>query len=66
MSVQEIVTALIRIRYANHLTQSDVASRMCVSTPAIAHFERQRRCPNLSTVLRYADAVGATLTVVSR
>lgn len=59
----DIITQLVAIRYRRGLTSADVAQRMNTGRPNVAHFEGHRRSPTLATILRYAKAVGAHLTV---
>ncbi|MDJ1113805.1 helix-turn-helix domain-containing protein [Microbacterium dauci] len=56
---REMRTALIRIRREANLSQSDVAERLGVSQQAIHKLERYDADPRLSTLERYANAVGA-------
>ncbi|GEL93890.1 helix-turn-helix domain-containing protein [Cellulomonas composti] len=56
---------LVRLRREHGLSQAVVAERMGVSQPTVAGFERDDANPTLSTLRRYALAVGAkTRTVV--
>lgn len=66
MTGPEIVTALIRIRHQRGMLQRDVAARVGVCKSAIGHLEARKRQPELATILRYTEAVGATITVVAR
>lgn len=50
---------LIEVRRLNDLTQADVAERMGISQQAVQKFERYDADPKLSTMRRYANAVGA-------
>lgn len=50
---------LVALRTKGGLSQSDVAERMSVSQPRVAEFERYDGNPTLSTIRRYALAVGA-------
>jgi transcriptional regulator with XRE-family HTH domain len=52
---------LVATRRAAGLSQGDVAERMGTSQPAIARLEAGQVDARLSTVQRYADAVGARL-----
>lgn len=52
-------TELVALRREAGLTQGDVAERMGVSQQAVSKFERYDSDPKLSTVRRYANAVGA-------
>lgn len=49
---------LLRAREENGQTQQDVADLMGVTQPTVASFERYDNDPKLSTVRRYANAVG--------
>ncbi|WP_197514733.1 helix-turn-helix transcriptional regulator [Mycobacterium sp. 852013-50091_SCH5140682] len=62
-SVTDVVDQLVAIRKAKGLKQATVAKRMCVTRPMVCHIERGYRTPNISTLLRYADAIGARITV---
>lgn len=53
--------ALVQARLDAGLTQQQVADRMGVSQPTIAGFERYDNDPKLSTVRRYAHAVGVAV-----
>lgn len=53
--------SLVRLRLAKGFTQKDVADKLGVSQPAIARFERYDNDPKLSTVHRYALAIGALI-----
>jgi transcriptional regulator with XRE-family HTH domain len=50
---------LVAERLKAGLTQADVASRLGVTQPTIASFERHDSDPKLSTIRRYAHAIGA-------
>lgn len=52
-------TDLVALRREAGLTQGDVAERMGVTQQAVSKFERYDSDPKLSTVRRYANAVGA-------
>ncbi len=53
---------LVALRKKHDLTQAEVADRMGVSQPTVAGFERYDANPTLSTIRRYALAVGARIT----
>ncbi|MEN2739532.1 helix-turn-helix transcriptional regulator [Microbacterium sp. X-17] len=57
-----LLLGLIKARKSRGLTQKDVADKLGVSQPTIADFERQDSDPKLSTIRRYAHAVGAIVT----
>lgn len=50
---------LVRVRRENNLTQKDVAELMGVSQQAVNKMERYGADPRLSTIRRYANAIGA-------
>lgn len=52
------LSSLVRLRKERGMTQEVVAERMNVSQPAVAAFERAENDPKLSTIRRYAMAVG--------
>lgn len=54
-------TELIAARREAGLTQQDVADRMGVSQQAVHKLERYDADPRLSTIERYANAVGALI-----
>lgn len=61
-----IVNQLVELRRDRRLTQAQVAKMCGVSTPVIGNFERCKNLPGLFVLLRYAKAVGADLTFVTR
>jgi predicted transcriptional regulator len=58
---QELLEELVARRRAAGLSQGDVAERMGTSQPAVARLEAGHVDARLSTVQRYADAVGVRL-----
>lgn len=56
-----LLDQLIRRRRELHLTQRDVAERMGLKQSTVSQFEKEGSNPRLSTVLRYARAVEATM-----
>jgi len=61
---REFLAALVKVRKDRGLTQEDVAVLLGVRQPTVAAFERQEGDPKLSTIRRYAQAVGALVTHV--
>jgi transcriptional regulator with XRE-family HTH domain len=53
-----LVETLVSVRRQRGLTQAEVAERMGRSQPAVSDFERLGGDPHLSTIRRYALAVG--------
>ncbi len=66
MTGADIVTELIKIRHQRGMRQRDVAEKAGVCPSTIGHLEARKRAPRLSAIVRYADAVGATVTVVAK
>lgn len=56
-----LLRGLVEHRREHHLSQETVAERMGVSQPTVAAFERYDANPTLSTIRRYALAVGVRL-----
>ncbi|MER7205502.1 helix-turn-helix transcriptional regulator [Streptosporangium sp. NPDC000239] len=61
-----LIEELVRLRRARGLTQAQVAERMRRTQPAVSDFERLGGDPHLSTIRRYALAIGAEVTYVVR
>ncbi|MGR6922284.1 helix-turn-helix domain-containing protein [[Actinomadura] parvosata] len=59
-----LIETLVAIRRQRGLTQAEVAERMGRSQPAVSDFERLGGDPHLSTIRRYALAVGAEVVHV--
>lgn len=60
-SHQKLMRDLIALREKHSLSQEVVADRMGVSQPTVSSFERYDSNPTLSTLRRYALAVGARI-----
>lgn len=58
-----IARALIAARARAGLSQAEVAERMGTVQSVVARLESGRSAPNLRTIRRYAEAVGARLTI---
>lgn len=58
---EHLLDQLILLRKKHGLTQEVVAERMGVSQPTVAAFERYDANPTLSSVRRYALAVGGSI-----
>lgn len=52
---------LVRIRRQNDMTQKDVAAALGITPQAVQKMERYDADPKLSTLRRYANAVGAVV-----
>jgi len=61
----ELVGALIAARLEAGLSQAEVARRMGVPQPAVVRLEGGTHSPTLSTLARYAKAIGVSLKVSS-
>ena len=59
-----ILDKLVGLRRLRRLSQSAVAARMGVRQPTVSGFETEDSDPRLSTLQRYARAVGARLRLV--
>lgn len=58
---QQMLDAVIRIRERSGRSQTDIAVLMGVSPSAVSRIESGERDPHLSTLRRYALAVGAVI-----
>ena len=63
----ELLDELLKAREKAGLTQEDVARRMGTSRPAVARIEAgggsKRHSPSVSTLRKYAEAVGCKLQI---
>jgi predicted transcriptional regulator len=59
----EIARQLIRARSRAGLSQEEVAKRMRTTQSAVARLESGRQMPAMSSLKRYADAVGSRVEV---
>jgi transcriptional regulator with XRE-family HTH domain len=60
-TIARLLDALVQIREKRGLTQTRVAELMDTTQSSVSNFERQGGDPKVSTLLRYADAVGAEI-----
>jgi transcriptional regulator with XRE-family HTH domain len=60
---RELVAELVAHRRAAGLSQEEVAERMGTSQPAVARLETGQVDARMSTVQRYAAAVGAQVSI---
>ena len=58
----ELMQSLIALRKKKGLSQEIVGERMGISQPGVAAFEAMDSNPTLSSVRRYAHAIGARIT----
>lgn len=60
--LEDLVAKLVQTRLSMELTQKDMAERMGITQPVVSEFERCGAAPKVSTVVRYAEALGGTLS----
>lgn len=58
---RKLLEALVDIRIEKGLTQGAVGEKMGISQPSVAAFESVGSNPKLSTIRRYAQAIGALI-----
>lgn len=58
-----IICQIIAVRVRKGLTQTQVAERMRVSPARVSQLESGYRTPNLDSLVRYAKAVGAVISI---
>lgn len=58
---QLLMTRLVEARRASGLSQADMAERLEVSQASVSKFERLGNDPRLSTIRRYAAALGVSI-----
>ena len=57
-----VLEQLVKRRRQLHMKQSEVAAAMHTGQPTVCNLEKSRN-PKLSTLMRYAAAVGVTISV---
>ncbi len=62
-AAEQLHAKLLKARQLQQMTQRQVAELLGVRQPTIAAFERYDNDPKLSSILGYAHAVGATLSI---
>lgn len=60
---EQALLGLVRARQRANLTQQDIAKTLKVSQPYIAQIERGSKPVSLSFMVRYANAVGASVQI---
>ena len=60
---RELIEELVRARVESELSQTEIAARMGTSQSAVARLEAGSTDVRLSTLLRYAEAIGMELDV---
>jgi transcriptional regulator with XRE-family HTH domain len=63
VDLEELPAALASMRKERGVTQSEVANRMATTQPVIARLESGDGIPNLTTLERFSQAIGASLGV---
>jgi transcriptional regulator with XRE-family HTH domain len=63
VDLEALPAALASMRKERGVTQSEVASRMATTQPVIARLESGDGIPNLTTLERFSQAIGASLGV---
>ena len=58
---RELIDELVRVRQASELSQTEIAARMGTSQSAVARLESGALDARLSTLERYAAALGRTV-----
>lgn len=61
--VRSLLGTLIALRKQEGLTQTEVAARMGIRQPTLAGIEADGSDPRVSTLLRYADAIGVRIHI---
>jgi transcriptional regulator with XRE-family HTH domain len=66
-AAHDLIDQLVELRRVRGLTQAEVADRIGISRPSVCMLERHYHgLPNIVTLLRYAEGVGAEVTVTVR
>ncbi|MCO4256477.1 helix-turn-helix transcriptional regulator [Pseudarthrobacter cellobiosi] len=60
---QDMMDELLQLRKRKGMTQQDIADIIGITRTAVTAFERYDSDPKLSTLVRYAMAVGARLNI---
>lgn len=61
-AIDQLIDALVERRRSLGSTQTDVSAQMGVKQPTVSGFEKQDSDPRVSTLQRYARAIGARIT----
>jgi len=62
-AAEQLHAKLLKARQLQRMTQKHVAELLGVTQPTVAAFERYDNDPKLSSILSYAHAVGATISM---
>lgn len=60
-----LMDELVAARLSRKMSQEDVASALGVSRVAVSRMEREDRDPRLSTLTRYASAIGYSIKITA-
>lgn len=60
---KDFIESMISIRHKKNLTQTDLSNISDVSQPVIARLEKGKTDPQLSTIIKLLDSMGAELTI---
>ncbi|EKT57991.1 helix-turn-helix transcriptional regulator [Providencia rettgeri] len=60
---QALINQLKKARLANNLTQMQIAEKMQTQKQNVSRLEKAQFDPKLGTLLKYAEAVGLSLTL---
>lgn len=62
-AAEQLHAKLLKARELQRMTQKQIAELLGVKQPTVAAFERYDNDPKLSSILNYAHAVGATISM---
>lgn len=65
-AARELIDDLVELRHTRGITQTQVATRMRTSASNVSSYENHRRTPGITVLLKYADAIGADITFITR
>lgn len=60
------IESLISLRHKKNLTQSELCNVSGVSQPVIARLEKGKTDPQISTIIKLLESMGAKLTIIER
>ena len=58
---QNVAKNIARLRTSAHLTQAELAQRLCYSDKAVSKWERAESIPDISVLKQIADLFGVTV-----
>ena len=65
-AAHELIDDLVELRLNRGLSQTVVAERMGTTRSNVSAYEHHRRMPGMAVLIKYANAVGAEITFVTR